>query len=73
MLLRGLGDSSDSNKGLNAINERLLLGENGDDSVSDEEGGEAKPLSMKPKEYEGIRMDEREEVEEIKDSRFKSM
>ena len=52
---------------------RLLQGENGDDSVSDEEGGEAKPLSMKTKEYEGIRMDEREEVEEIKDSRFKSM
>lgn len=51
------------------MNERLLLGENGDDSVSDEE----EPLSMKPKEYEGIRMDEREEVEEIKENRFKSM
>ena len=55
------------------MNERLLLGENGDDSVSDEEGGEAKLLSMKPKEYEGIRMDEREEVEEIKENKFKCM
>ena len=45
----------------------------GDESASDEEGADAKPLCMKTKEYEGIRMDERAEVEEIKNAQFMSM
>ena len=73
MLLKGLGSSSDSTNGFNAIHERLLKGDNGDESVSDEDGADARPVSVKTKEYEGIRMDERAEVEEIKSNQFKAM